>query len=100
MISVLKLEHGCICLGIPSMSLTLSALCAAQATKTSLAYCAAVRQAVKAQGDAQLLILNPGNVLDKGLAKQVHCLGHCSGLHPSRVSHLRSGARRIAAPYA
>lgn len=72
MISGLELERGCICLGIPSMPLTFSVLVAAQATKTSLAYCAALRQAVKAQGDAQLLILNPGNVLDKGLAKQVH----------------------------
>ena len=42
-----------------------------QALDTSLAYTAALRQAVKAQGAEKLVILNPGVAIDAGLAAQV-----------------------------
>lgn len=42
-----------------------------QATPESLAYCAALRKAVKSHGDQQLLVLNPGTAMDAELAQQV-----------------------------
>jgi hypothetical protein len=43
-----------------------------QALDASVAYVAALRKAVKAQGAEKLVILNPGVAIDAGLAAQVH----------------------------
>ena len=49
-----------------------------QALDSSIAYAAALRQAVKAQGAEQLVILNPGVAVEGGLAAQVHIAAvHC-----------------------
>lgn len=60
------------------MELMLGSLPWPQALDASVAYVAALRKAVKAQGAEKLVILNPGVAIDAGLAEQVHIpTAHC-----------------------